>query len=50
MAANLTNERIEDLIWRIPVRQLLLLIREDIYAHNSHCITLADKEAIDGTK
>lgn len=48
MGVRLTNESVGNLIWKIPVRQILLIIREDIYAHNSHCITLADKEAIDG--
>lgn len=48
MGAKLTNETTEDLIWKVPVVQILMLARENVFSLNEHAMTLSDKELIDG--
>ena len=41
------RQRAEDVIWRMPMTQLLLVLRQKMFENDSGAITLEDKEAID---
>lgn len=41
------HQRAEDVIWRMPMTQLLLALRQKAFENDSGVITLEDKEAID---
>lgn len=41
------HQRAEDVVWRIPMTQLLLALRQKAFEKDSGAITLEDKEAID---